>query len=590
MDVVRPPRRRALPQPRLSLSRGPHPLREVRERLGLAMLVADAVRRSALARVRRSRLVRWRHRAPMAQELVLAPPDLRPADPSFADEVASGSMGLAGLTVTLGGASPFAVPPPSAAWARELHGFGWLRHFSAARTSDSDALARRLLADWLAGRRHHRSLPEASAPDVVGRRVISWLSHQALLLEGLDRRPLAAVLRSLEEQAGYLSAAWRDAPEGRPKLLALIGLTQASLCIGGHERRLAAAEKHLIGELDRQILADGGHASRNPGVLVALLLDLLPLRQCFIARDMTPDPALGRAIDRMMPMLRRLRLGDGQLARFNGVSAAETDALAMVLAHDRSGTGDPRPVSRSGYARLERGATIVVVDAGAAPPPALSGDACAGCLSFEISTGAELLLVNGGTPVVAHEGATAAARGTASHNTLVLGGQSSSRLARAARIHRRIGAAPILRPDRVSCEIGEGETGITLRASHDGYLTRFGLIHARTLVLSQDGACLDGEDILRGTRGEVRLTHDVPVSVHFHLPPSAGARYGETPGVAEIALRNGERWRVWCPDAALTIEAGTHFAEVWGPVQAQQVVLRTVCYGATHLRWRLERV
>jgi uncharacterized heparinase superfamily protein len=590
MDVVTPPHRswRRSPLSRLSLSRAADPLRAARQRIGLALLTADGVRRGALARLRRSRLVRWRHRAPIAYELLLAPPDLRPVDPSFANEVASGSMGLAGLTATLGGASPFAVRPPSAAWARELNGFGWLRHFAGVRTLETEALARRLLEQWLAARRRH--VAEAWAPDVAGRRVISWLSHAALLLDGVGRRPHAAFLRSLEVHAGHLSASWRDAPEGYPRLLALIGWTQACLCIGGHERRLEAAEKHLIAELERQVLDDGGHASRNPGTLVALLLDLLPLRQCFGARDLTPDKRLSEAIDRMMAMLRRLRLGDGQLARFNGMGATERDALAMVLAYDRSGLADPAAVSRSGYVRLQRGATVVVVDAGAAPPLDLAGDACAGCLSFELSTGAELVLVNGGTPAMAHERATAAARATASHNTLVLAGQSSARLVRNARLERRIGAVPIMLPGRVTCEVEETGDGVMLRASHDGYVARFGLMHARTLLLSADGRCLDGEDTLEGAKGELRLAQDVPVAVHFHLPPHAGGRYGAVEGTAELILRNGERWLLSAGGGALTIEAGTHFAEVLGPVHAQQVVLRTVCYGAASVRWRLERV
>jgi len=594
MDVVTPPPRswRRSPLSRLSLSRAAGPLREARQRIGLALLTADGVRRGALARLRRSRLVRWRHRAPIAYELLLAPPDLRPVDPSFADEVASGSMGLAGLTATLGGASPFAVRPPSAAWARELNGFGWLRHFAGARTLENEALARRLLQQWLAARRRHAT--EAWAPDVVGRRVISWLSHAALLLDGVGHRPHAAFLRSLEVHAGHLSASWRDAPEGYPRLLALIGWTEACLCIGGHERRLEAAEKHLIAELERQVLDDGGHISRNPGTLVALLLDLLPLRQCFGARDLTPDRRLGDAIDRMMAMLRRLRLGDGQLARFNGMGATERDALAMVLAYDRSrpadSLADPPAASRSGYVRLQRGATVVVVDAGPAPALDLAGEACAGCLSFELSAGAELVLVNGGTPATAHERATAAARATASHNTLVLAGQSSARLVHNALLKRRIGAAPITLPGRVTCAVEETGDGVMLRASHDGYVARFGLTHARTLLLSADGGCLDGEDTLEGAKGELRLAHDVPVAVHFHLPPQVGARYGSVEGTAELILRSGERWLFSAAGGTLTIEAGTHFAEVLGPVQAQQVVLRTVCYGAARVRWRLERV
>src|SRR5262245_54806678 len=167
MDVIRPPyrSRKRSPFSRLSLSRTADPLREARQRIGLALLTADAMRRGALARLRRSRFVRWRHRAPIAYELLLAPPDLRPVDPSFADEVASGSMGLAGLTATLGGASPFAVRPPSDAWARELHGFGWLRHFAVARTPDNEALARRIVDQWYATQRQRRHVPEVWAPD-----------------------------------------------------------------------------------------------------------------------------------------------------------------------------------------------------------------------------------------------------------------------------------------------------------------------------------------------------------------------------------------------------------------------------------------
>src|SRR5262245_50849936 len=594
MHVTRPPRRSArLPRSSRSLlPAGPlDPVREARDRLGLALLTADGMRRSALARVRRSRLMRWRHRAPIAHELLLAPPDLRPVDPSFVDEVGYGTIGLAGQTAELHDASPFAIRPPSDAWARELHGFGWLRHFAVARTADNEGLARRLVEQWLAIPR--REAPLAWAPDVVGRRMISWLSHAGLLLDGADRRPHATFLRSLEDQAGYLSASWRDAPEGYPKLLALIGLVQACLCIGGHERRLEAAQKCLIAELDRQILDDGGHASRNPQTLIALLLDLLPLRQCFGARDFTPDAGLGRAIERMMPMLRRLRLGDGQLARFNGMGATERDALAMVLAYDRA---EGRPVdasaiSPSGYVRIERGATVVVVDAGPAPSIDLAGEACAGCLSFELSTGAQLLLVNGGMPAAVHERAAAAARATASHNTLVLADQSSARLVRNAVLKRRIGAAPIVLPGRVTCEAEEaGDGGVMLRASHDGYLARFGLMHRRALLLSADGLCLDGEVALEGAKGEVRLAQDVPVAVHFHLFPHAGARYGAPEGSAELIARSGERWLLSAAGAALTIEAGTHFSEVLGPVQAQQVVLRTICYGATRVRWRLERM
>ena len=68
----------------------------------------------------------------------------------------------------------------------------------------------------------------------------------------------------------------------------------ADLCIAGHERRLAQSQKLLVAELERQVLPDGGHISRNPWVLVELLLDLLPLRRCFAARGQAARPGAAR--------------------------------------------------------------------------------------------------------------------------------------------------------------------------------------------------------------------------------------------------------------------------------------------------------
>ena len=558
-----------------------------REKIGLAALAIERARRGTLARMRRSRLLRWRHRAPVADDLLLTPPDVRPQDPSFADEMESGGFGLCGLTVQLRGRSLFAVPPPSDTWTRELHGFGWLRHFGAAWSLENETTARGLVAEWIAGQRRHTA--HAWAPEVVSRRIISWLSHAGLILNGAGRRPYAAVMLSLEDQVTYLSATWRNAPQGYSRLLALIGLAQTGLCIAGHERRLGLAERPLVDELERQILADGGHISRNPWIGAELLLDLLPLKQCFIARGRVPDPALVAAIDRMIPWLHRLRLGDGQLARFNGMGPTERDSLATVLAYDKGNPESVAAISPSGYVRMQRGATVILVDAGTPPALELAGHACAGCLSFEMSAGRDLLLVNGGTPASAHERRSAAARGTTSHNTLELNGQSSAKLVRSEGLERGVGAAPIQHPDHVTCAVSEAEGSITLTASHDGYADRFNLVHSRTLTLDTVGGRLDGTDRLDGANGDLRFSWDMPFAVHFHLHPRSGARVNPD-GSALLVLASGERWRLSASGPALTIEESTYYAEMIGPLQAQQVVLRAVCYGAAEVHWVLERV
>ena len=80
-------------------------------------------------------------------------------------------------------------------------------------------------------------------------------------------------------------------------------LTGADRLLGRHRARLlracASAVRRacfnranalLADEIDEQILPDGGHASRNPRVLIDLLTDLLPLRQIYAARGSRRRP------------------------------------------------------------------------------------------------------------------------------------------------------------------------------------------------------------------------------------------------------------------------------------------------------------
>ena len=108
--------------------------------------------------------------------------------------------------------------------------------------------------------------------------MISWLSQAPLLLDDADVQFYRRFLRSLTRQVRYLRHTVSQARDGVPRLQAAIALTYAALCMARQQRHIRAATKRLSEELARQILPDGGHISRNPGALIELLVDLLPLR------------------------------------------------------------------------------------------------------------------------------------------------------------------------------------------------------------------------------------------------------------------------------------------------------------------------
>ena len=255
-------------------------------------------------------------------------------------------------------------------------------------------------------------------------------------------------------------------------------------------------------------------------MLVELLLDLLPLRRCFATRERRLPPAIEQAIRRMLSMLRYMRLGGGDLARFNGMGQPFFDGLATVIAYEHVEAPPIETAPQSRYARLEHDRVVLIADVGSPPPLELAGQAHAGCLSFELSIGTVAVLVNGGAPGPAEQQWRAQSRATASHNTLCLGAKSSSKLVRHALLNRLVGADPIRFPDDVRHSRQTTPAASVLEASHDGYLARFGLIHKRRLALTIDGARLDGLDEIGPPRGTLRLAQDVPFAIHFHLHPA----------------------------------------------------------------------
>src|SRR3984885_1372444 len=304
--------------------------------------------------------------------LILPPHDLRPADAPRAAEIYAGRFVFAGKIVTCHGRSIFDLEPPSEDWEVALLGFGWLRHLRSADTALTRANARSLVDDWISNPLHKR--PIGRRADVLARRVISLLSQAPLVLGDTDGKFYRRYLRGLTREIRYLRYTMLDIPDGVARLQVLIALCYASLCLANQVGHIRTATRKLSDELQRQILPDGGHISRNPGALIELLIDLLPLRQTFAARNIAPPPALLNAIDRMMPMLRFFRHGDGSFALFNGMSATPSDVLATLLAYaDAHGTPMAN-MSHTGFQRLDAGSTVVIIDAGPSPPPNVSQD------------------------------------------------------------------------------------------------------------------------------------------------------------------------------------------------------------------------
>jgi uncharacterized heparinase superfamily protein len=557
--------------------------------LKLSWLLLRGGLRRITGRLNGHPVLRWPLPPFKGDRLLISPQDLRTADATRATEIYSGRFAFAGKVVICDGRSIFEMEPPSDEWAAALLGFGWLRHLRAAESGITRANARALVDEWIAlqGSWH----PIGWRPDVLSRRIISWLSQAALVLEDADARFYRRFLRSLIRQVRYLRHTAADARRGVASMQAVIALNDAALCIAGQSRHIKSATQRLRHEIERQILPDGGHAGRDPGAIVEILLELLPLGQAFASRNIAPPQALLNAIDRMMPMLRFFRHSEGTFAHFNGMGTTPVEQLLTLLAYDETRGAPHTNAPYSAYQRVEAGGGVLIMDTGGAPPIEMSLEAHAGCLSFEFSSPKQsLIVVNCGMPPTARDEWRPFARATPAHSTVTFNETSSARFVETATFRRLLGGSPMLGgPTNVAVSREDRGETIVLRVAHDGYADRYGIVHERTIVLAADGTKFEGEDMFLAADGaQIRTSHD-SYAVRFHLHPSIKAtRLTDGHGVM-LMTPNREVWTFSAHEDRVELEDSVYLAGSDGPRRTVQIVIHGHARETPRVLWTFQQ-
>lgn len=452
-----------------------------------------------------------------------------------------------------------------------FHGFAWLRDLRAVGGDDARRAARQMVDDWIA-RNRRWSLP-AWRSDVLAARLVAWFSHYETFFASGDEAFRRRLLASISRQFRHLERAWPIETRGAARITAIKGLVFGALCLGRRDLSERALSR-LRDELERQVLPDGGHVERNPGALATVLRDLIVLRSTLSGGKREVPEELQQAIDRIGPMLRFLRHGDGALARFNCASGASPPELPAVF---EQANGSGKPAARApaaGFERLAAGGLLVLADSDAPPAPPYDHNAHTGTFAIEVSVGAERMIVGCGAPVAGRDRWHDAYRATAAHSTVVVNNRNSSALAADGRIGRRRATTTVAR------EVADGATLVDMR--HDGYVASDGVTHRRRLYLSAEGDDFRGEDILTGPAG-------LPFAVRFHLHPAVSASPLNSGRAALLKLPRGGVWRLR-GNAPMELAESIYFEQAPDPRRTSQIVIAgTTDEGTTTIKWALRR-
>ncbi len=537
----------------------------------LSVLSPSSVGRTLRHLIYANPLYRLTLRGRTPDTLRIRPPSYRFGDPEIGRAILEGTFTLSHHRRQLD-EDPWAAPLEPQLQSADLHGFSWLADLFAAGSEEARRRAGRLLLGWVEKNSKWQELPWRA--DVLGERLGAWLAFYDFL--ALEQEQTKAVLLEMAMvQTRHLARSCAQAPGDARSFKAIQGLVFAAVCLPGAESHLDFSLGLLEHEINRQIFPDGGHIERNPSRVLELLSRFNQIRALLVAAHIEVPMELQGAIDRIPPMLRALRLGDGALAMFNGGLEEDRSQIDAVLTETGVRGKALTSAPHSGFQRLVAGRTVIIVDTG--KPPLTGGiNAHAGSLSFEMSVGKDRLIVNCGAPGSESDHWLDAMQGTAAHSTLSADEKDSAQFGSDGSVTTG--------PSNVECLRREADGSVWLETSHDGYRRSIGILHRRKLYLEASGEDFRGEDIIEGSGGNA-------FNVRFHLHPGVHASRVEGKSTILLKLAHGAGWEFQASGGSIDLEESIYLNGRDEPRRCEQIVISSPLHGnGAQIKWRLHKI
>lgn len=293
-----------------------------------------------------------------------------PGDATLAFEMYAGRFSFAGETITATALEVFKTRRAPAAWQATLQSLSWLQHFAASQRKLHAHYAMRLLGRWAKAGKASQDVSSAS------KILLALVIDGQALAKSCDALVQREFLQLVTRQTRLLA---RSSPRNaRAALLKAIALLHVVTAFQGMEALRKPAVDLFSAHIDKLILPDGGHISRNPYDVLVLLALLMPLKAAMKTARINFPASATNVIERMLPFLALVTHPDGGLARFFE-NDPETDGIKAIINADDTKAQSLVMARHSHYARLEYAKAVLLVDTQRG-------------VDFEFSDGAQRLL------------------------------------------------------------------------------------------------------------------------------------------------------------------------------------------------------
>ena len=428
---------------------------------------------------------------------------------------------------------------------KKLHSFYWL--FSIDLKS-SNIITQSIILNWIENNKNYKS--KNWEVDTLSKRIISWISHSKITHDGSDNNYKIKFNEIINKQVNHLINEISRSKIVDDKMIGCTAIIMSGISYNNKKFLffgLNLLKQIIDSSFDNQYFPK----SRSIRQLVFYLKYFVLIRE-LLKESLKEIPDyldeiifyLGKSYNFSWRDIKKNIL-------FNGNHEGDLSDFDKYLDLHRykfsSGNNE-----MGGYSILKNKNFIIAMDIGSSPDKNYSENYQSGPLSFEIFFKNSKLISNSGYFQDYQHQLNRISKSTAAHSTLILNSSSACNFKKIKKgpniINRGL--------KTINKSIINEKNYWSIKCSHDGYLSDYGIIHERILQIYPETYKIIGKDKLIKKKNFKSSNFEI----RFHLMPNTKVTKTQDNKAILIELENSG-WRFYSNDGLIDVETGLYFGK-----------------------------
>ncbi len=392
---------------------------------------------------------------------------------------------------------------------KSIHNFLWL---NLVDRKNESKIIQKIIEEWIVKYNNYKR--DIWSDNLISTRIISWISNADVILNNNEKDFNKPFYKCLIKQINFVKKNIKNLSDENKKISAISAIILSGLVFREYYDNYKIGLKELKKLIENFFDKNGFPKNRNFENLVTFIQYFVLIKEWIKnGQEIVPD-YLEEIIEKNLVCLNSLYGPLKKLPLFNGSTEKNLENFLQYL--NKLNYNFKKNLKSVGQVQIIKNKkSILYFDSGEPPSLKLSKDYQSGPLSFEYSNDGDKIITNCGYGRKISKKIQLLSKFTSAQSTLCINDTSVVKFKKNSLINKAYGSTINNSFKTFDIDRAEDKTNITISATHNAYLDRFGYLHKRTIKFFKKNNDIIGNDRLI----KKNSNSSVGFSIRFHLYP-----------------------------------------------------------------------